>query len=160
MSRTKVGFRSASVAAYKIFKEQHPEIDITYRQFYEIIVSWNSSVMEYIIETGDEVKLPYGFGVLTIAKYKQKKRRIDQDGNEKINLAIDWVRSKQEGKRIYLMNFHTDGWKFFWKWDSKRSYFKSASIWGFKAFRYFSRLLAKELKTNPEAKHIYKDNTL
>lgn len=160
MSRTKIGYRSGSKEAYQLFKETHPETELTFRQFYDIIMTWNTSIMEHIIHTGDEVKLPYGFGVLTIAKYKQKKKRITKDGREIMNLSINWAATRAEGKKVYHMNFHTDGYKYFWKWDSKRSYFKASSIWAFKAHRYFARYLAKQLKESEEIKNLYKDNTI
>jgi hypothetical protein len=40
------------------------------------LYSFNEALREYILETGESVKLPFGFGEISINKKKKKKKDI------------------------------------------------------------------------------------
>lgn len=71
-------FRSASKEQYKKFIEENPNIQIDFKTFENIIRKWNTAVVNYIIETGDSIKLPYGFGTISVVKYKRRNFKINK----------------------------------------------------------------------------------
>jgi len=112
---------------------------------------------EYLLETGDKVKFPYGFGEFAIIKRKRKKVIINQLGEEKINLPIDWQKTKEKGKIVYNFNFHTEGFFFGWYWFKDKATFKHAHLWRFIPARATSRILAKYINGDEKYQHIYKE---
>lgn len=54
--------------------------------------------------------MPYGLGVVCIVKYKPKSY-TDQ------SLSVDYKSSKEEGKRIYHLNEHSNGYKYRLYWS-------------------------------------------
>ena len=158
MSRPKIDYRSTSKEAYDKFCEKNPNIDLSYIDYKRIIYTYNANVVNHMLETGDQLKLPYGLGPLVINKYKPKKFCIDSDGKERINLPIDWIETKKAGKYIYLLNSHTEGYKFYWMWNHWKSKLKLAHIWKVVMARNNSRLLNDYLKKpNSKYKDIYKE---
>lgn len=145
--RPKYDYRTASKATYERFKAANPEIDISYIQFRDIVYTYTEMFRDYIIETGDVCKLPYGFGYFTVVKKKIKRYKnfLDENGKPYINLPIDWKATREEGKRVYHMNFHTDGFKCRWFWHIKSSRLNYTSNLVFKPSRDTSRLLAQTL---------------
>ena len=112
----------------------------------------------HIIETGERLKMPFGLGPLGINKRKAKAYKKNCHGDTVIGYAVDWVKSKQEGRKIFLMNHHTEGYRYNFKWFPKEAKIKCHYIWAFKIFRSHSRLLAKYLKTPDNTyKDIYKE---
>lgn len=154
--RVKVEWRSSSKDNYNSFCKSHPSISLTFDQWRNIIYFYNESFKEYILETGDKVKLPLGFGEFSINKKKRKKMKAN-NGKEFINLPIDWQKTKQKGKVIYNFNFHTEGYFFGWMWFKKTARFKQSDIWYFKPSRTSSRLLSHYLKTDDQYQHLYKE---
>lgn len=154
MPRVKVGFRTASKENYRDFCRLHPHIHLTFDEWRNILYSFNDAVKHYILETGDKMKLPYGFGDFSINK--KKRRKLKGLNDEFINLPVDWKRTKEKGKIIYNFNFHTEGYFFGWIWFKKSARFKQSQLWYFKASRVTSRLLAHYIKTNENYQHIYR----
>lgn len=152
--RTVVEWRSASKDNYINFCKKHPTMNFTYDQWRNIIYSFNELFKEYILETGEKVKLPFGFGEFSINKKKRRKIKV-KDGQEFVNLPIDWVKTKQKHKVIYNFNFHTEGYFFGWIWFKQNAIFKHYNLWYFKPCRITSRLLSHFLKTNEKYQHIY-----
>ena len=105
MSRVKVDWRSSSKDNYNLFCKNHPSIKLTYDEWRNIIYTYNELFKEYILETGDKAKLPYGFGEFSINKKKRRKMK-QADGKEFVNLPIDWQKTKEKGKVIYNFNYH------------------------------------------------------
>lgn len=154
--RTKVGWRSASKDNYNNFCTEHPEIKLSYDEWRNIVYSFNESVRDYILETGEKVKLPFGFGEFSINKRKNKKFK-EINGKQRIVMPIDWKKSREKGKRIYNFNHHTEGFYFGWVWFKKPSTIKFKDLWYFKASRPTARLLAHYLKVDEKYQHIYKE---
>ena len=161
MSRTPVDWRSASRDNYTNFCRRHPSIQLTYDQWRAIIYEFNESFKEYILETGDKVKFPFGFGEFSINK-KKAKRHISfktKDGvdHEVIGLPIDWQKTKEKGKLIYNFNFHTEGYFFGWCWFKNTARLRNTDLWYFKPCRGTARLLAHYIKTDNKYQHMYRE---
>lgn len=154
MSRVKVEYRTASKKVYDKFCAKHPEVKISYDKWKEVIHTFSHLFRDYILETGDRAKLPWGLGVFSISKKKIKKLKR-HDGREYINLPIDWPKTIKAGKRIYNFNTHTDGYRFKWMTFPREYRFTHSDIWNFKPCRDSSRKIAEYLKI-PGQKEIYK----
>jgi len=151
--RIKVEYRSTSKETYKRFKQRFPEHDIDYNTWATIIYNFNYSFRDYALETGHKCKFIYGFGDFAITKWRPNKTVLI-DGEEKMNLPIDWKKTKEYGKTIYHLNYNTDGYKFRWKWFNKAGRFCMSSFWNFKPSRVTSRLL-KHYLSLPDYKDKY-----
>jgi nucleoid DNA-binding protein len=156
MGRPRVDYRTTSKATYLKFLQVHPTIKITYKKWCEVIRTFNESFRDYVLETGDRCKLPFGFGDVSISKKMTKRFRM-VEGEEKIALPIDWKRTKEKGKRVYIFNDHTDGYRFRWYWFKDNLRLKGAKYLVFKPSRITSRKLAEYLKKNPYYQHLYKE---
>jgi len=152
--RVKIDWRSASLDNYKNFCKKHPSIKLTYDEWRDIIYSYNEHFKNYILETGEKAKLPFGFGEFSINKKKRRKKKGLND--EFVNLPIDWQKTREKGKVIYNFNYHTEGFFFGWMWFKGTARFKNVDLWYFKPSRTTSRLLSHYLKTNEKYQHIYR----
>lgn len=153
--RVKVDWRSASRENYNSFCKLHPSIKLTFDEWRNIIYSFNDSFKNYILETGEKAKLPFGFGEFSINKKKRRKRKGLND--EFVNLPIDWQKSREKGKRIYNFNYHTEGFFFGWMWFKHSARIKNSDLWYFKASRVTSRLLSHYIKTDEKYQHMYNE---
>ena len=154
--RVHTDWRSASRDNYTDFCRRHPSVLLTFDQWKAIIYEFNESFKEYILETGDRIKFPFGFGEFSINK-KKRKRSLEFDGQSKVGLPIDWKKTKERGKIIYNFNFHTEGYFFGWKWFKTTARFKNVDLWYFKPTRATSRLLAHYININNKYQHIYRE---
>src|SRR5688572_14449779 len=93
-------YRQASKENWKRFSEEFPEIKLSYLEWSNIIYSFNYNIRDYCLETGNKIKLPWGFGDIAISKRRRKKKVTLPNGEERINLAIDWKKTKLLGKKI------------------------------------------------------------
>lgn len=155
MPRVKVSYRSSSKEVYNKFCSRFPEIKLSFDKWKKIIYTYNELFRDYILETGDRVKLPWGLGSFSINKKKSRKT-IDIDGREITVLPVNWKRSKEAGKKIYLLNSHTDGYRYKWIWFADDARIYQTSIWVFKPSRVSSRLLAHYLTKSGNYFQIYK----
>ena len=153
--RVKVDWRSASRENYNSFCKLHPSIKLTFDEWRNIIYSFNDSFKNYILETGEKAKLPFGFGEFSINKKKRRKRKGLND--EFVNLPIDWQKSRENGKRIYNFNYNTEGFFFGWMWFKHSARIKNSDLWYFKASRVTSRLLSHYIKTDEKYQHMYNE---
>jgi nucleoid DNA-binding protein len=151
--RVKVDWRSASRENYKSFCKKHPSIKLTFDEWRNILYSYNDAFKNYILETGEKAKLPFGFGEFSINKKKRRKKKGLND--EFINLPIDWQKTKEKGKYIYNFNYHTEGFFFGWLWFKETARLKNTNLWYFKPSRVTSRLLSHYLKTDEKYQHLY-----
>jgi nucleoid DNA-binding protein len=153
--RVKIDWRSASKENYNNFCKKHPSIKLTFDEWRNILYSFNESFKNYILETGDKAKMPFGFGEFSINKKKRRKKKGLSD--EFVNLPIDWQKTKEKGKRIYNFNYHTEGYFFGWMWFKDSARLKTTDLWYFKPSRTTSRLLSHYLKTDNKYQHIYRE---
>jgi nucleoid DNA-binding protein len=152
--RVKIDWRSASKENYNNFCKKNPSIKISFDEWKNIVYSFNDSFKNYILETGERAKLPFGFGEFSINKKKRRKKKGLND--EFVNLPIDWKKTKEKGKVIYNFNYHTEGYFFGWMWFKHTARLKHIDLWYFKPSRTTSRLLSHYIKTNEKYQHIYR----
>jgi len=155
MSRVHIDWRSASRENYNVFCKKHSSIKLSFDEWRNIIYSYNESFKNYILETGEKAKLPFGFGEFSINKKKRRKKKGLSD--EFVNLPIDWQKTKEKGKYIYNFNYHTEGYFFGWMWFKDSARLKHTDLWYFKPTRTTSRLLSHYIKTNDKYQHIYRE---
>lgn len=153
--RTKIEWRSGSKQNFEDFCKKHSDINITFIEWKNIIYIYNDYFRNYICETGEKVKMPFGFGEFSITK-KKRQIKIKKKDKEYINLPIDWQASKKAGKKIYNFNRHTDGYFFGWKWFKKKVRIKQPKLWYFKPSRTTSRLIKHYLTTDKKYQFLYK----
>jgi hypothetical protein len=154
--RVAVQWRSASKDNYRDFCTKYPNIKLPFDKWKQIIYNFNEGFREYVLETGDRARYPSGMGEFSIIKKKRATTK-ERDGKTYINLPIDWVKTRQKGKKIYFMNYHTEGYFFGWKWFKPSASIKFSDIWMFKPSRITSRLLSHYLKVNDKYQHMYKE---
>lgn len=153
MSRSKVDWRSGSKENYLDFCKKHPSIKLSYDSWRNVIHSFNEAFRDHMLETGEKIKLPHGFG--DFAVNKKKRRKLKGKNDEFINLPVDWKKTKEKGKIIYNFNYHTEGYFFGWLWFKNTARFKNADLWFFKPSRLTSRLIAHYIKTDEKYQHLY-----
>lgn len=152
--RVKCEYRTTQKDVFKRFKEKYPQYkDIDFNTWVTVIYNFNYAFRDHLLETGEKCKFIYGFGEFTITKWKPRKTVIIE-GEEKINLPVDWKKTNEFGRYIYHLNYHTDGYKFKWKWFYKSARFYTSNLWNFKPSRVTSRLL-KHYLTLPDYKEKY-----
>jgi len=157
MPRVSVQYRTTSKENYERFCVENPEVDISFDKWKEILYSYIKIYTENILETGEKNKIPFGFGGLSINK-KKSKRTKEWNGKTYINLPIDWQKTKKEGKIIYNLNYHTDGYRYRWVWFKEYCHFYGSDLYVFKPSRELSKKLASYLKNpNADYKEIYRE---
>jgi len=155
MSRSAVDWSSARTKNYKEFCKNYPHITVSIEDWRKIIYAYNEEFKFSILETGSRIKLPEGLGSFSIEK--KKRQQFAGPNNEHINLPVDWVKTKEKGKKIFNFNFHTEGFFFGWKWFRPRTSITHTQLWHFKPTRVTSRLLAHYLKTDTKYMNLYKN---
>jgi len=153
--RVKIDWRTASKENYNNFCKKHSSIKLTFDEWRNIIYSFNDAFKNYILETGEKAKLPFGFGEFSINKKKRRKKKGVND--EFVNLPIDWQKTKEKGKVIYNFNYHTEGFFFGWMWFKGSARLKNVDLWYFKPTRTTSRLLSHYIKTDEKYQHLYRE---
>lgn len=152
--RIQVSYRTASESNYERFCLENPNINITFNQWKEILYKFSENISEYILQTGEKVKLPYGLGDISINK-KKPKRFKEFQGKEYSNMAIDWKKTKEVGKYVYHMNLHTEGYRFSWMWFKNNCRFYQHQLWWFKPCRKISRKINTYLLKSDQYIQLY-----
>ena len=155
--RSLIEYRTGSKETWKRFCLENPKITLSYNEYCNIIYTFSYNFRDHLLNTGEKAKLPHGLGALAVSKKKRKKTIILETGEEKVNLPVDWVKTKKAGKYIYNFNFHTNGYSFKWKWFPHSAHFFKADVWNFKPSRVSSRLLSFYLKEDPQCQYKYKE---
>lgn len=124
-----------------IFKAYSNPYNLTKHEFLLIMRTFFYSLMKSMIEEGKVYYLPPKMGSIGVYKTSNTKRFVNYEAY------------KKDGVRTYYKNYHSGGYiaKFFWNtnWvrfnvgDPLRS-----NLFTFKAPRYFTRHLSKQIKEN------------
>jgi hypothetical protein len=152
MSNRKIDYSTAQKETYLRFCSLNPEIHISFAEYKQIIKAFGMAFRDYLLNTGDRAKLPWGLGSYAVSK-KKTKPTVVYNGVEHINLAVDFHKTKLLGKVVYHLNTHTDGYKCKWFWFEQDSRFPDSDIFKFAPERNISRKLAEYLK-NPDKRYI------
>lgn len=153
--RVKRQYRTVSKDNYERFCAANPSVKITFKKYREVIKVCNQMYMKQALDTGELVKLPFGFGVIVVSK-KKTTTSIIKDGEKIIVLPVDWVESKKQGVKVYNMNYHTSGYRYKWKWYIDTCLLYQKDVWLMKPCRYASRAIAKYVKDTYYAQ-LYKE---
>ena len=153
--RVKIDWRSASRENYKSFCKKHPSIKLTFDEWKNIVYAFNEEFKDYILETGEKAKLPFGFGEFSINKKKRRKKKGLND--EFVNLPVDWKKTREKGKIIYNFNYHTEGYFFGWMWFKETARLRNTELWYFKPCRNTSRLLSHYINASEKYQHLYRE---
>lgn len=153
--RVKREYRTASKANYNRFKSLHPKMDVSFEDYKKILKHCNRMFYMEALNSGDRVKLPYGFGEFAVHKYIPKLKTTSPSGVEYINLPIDFKRTKEEGVKVYNMNFHSSGYRFKWKLFPNTVRLNQSIVWVMKPTRAMSRELAKYIFSDPYYSQLY-----
>lgn len=157
MPRVSTQYRVVSKDNYNRFCIENSEVNISFETWKNIQYSYMSLFMKDILESGEKKKIPFGLGALSINK-KKSKRTKEYNGKTYINLPIDWQKTKKEGKVIYNLNYHTDGYRYRWLWFKEYCHFFHSDLYVFKPSRELSRTLAVYLKKpNADYKETYRE---
>lgn len=155
--RVQYSYRMASRKNYDIFIQENPDEKLSFLEWQNIIYTFNYNFRDHILETGDKAKLPWGIGEFSVTKKKGKSEYTNPEtGKTRKILPVDWKKTKEKGKVIYHLNYHTGGYRFKWKWFIYSSRMAKADIFSFKPSRVSSRLL-KHYITKQNYQHIYKE---
>lgn len=110
MPRIKNGY--SLTHAYKYFKKKYKDrsdsYKITEKQYKTLCKAFNESVIDLALE-GKGVKLPHSLGMLWVKKFKMNWDKP----------PIDLNATKKEGKIIYHLNAHSNGWCARWQWTRR-----------------------------------------
>lgn len=137
----KKDYRTASKEAYGKFCKENPDVHISCADYRQVIRLFNRGLMEHILETGEKTKVSI-LGSFCIQKKKTRKF-VEIGGEQYVALPIDWKRSKELGKRVYILNTHSDGYRYSWMWFRNDARFKSSDIWWFRPARPNSRAITQ-----------------
>lgn len=153
------------VADYRV-KDVYKDIstEVNYSTYSKFVTEANEALMSAVIYDNLEIKLP---SIGSISIKKSMPSILDKDGNlKKKALKVNYGATNKLWKEkypdktweqikaipdktvVYHVNKHSDGFIFKFVWDKLTSNLPHKSFYRFKAARYFTRLLASELKNN------------
>lgn len=113
--------------------------DINYNKYRAIVTDYFKYLQKQLIEEGKIIKLPYRMGTVQIIKKKPKYY-------DKRSLRIDYQATKQTGKLIFLLNEHSDEFKYRYLWSKTDIMVPNKSMYQLVATRANKRRLAVIIK--------------
>lgn len=131
------------------FKKMHPEyLDITLKEFSDIIRSFNSEIINTVISNRDGVILPENIGRLSIITFSRPKKKI-----------IDFGKSNETGVLHYHKNWNTDNrlCKIMYNNKIKNYGNKNSQFYGFIPNREFKKTVSETINKNWQ-KYVYLNN--
>ena len=134
------------VDIYKAYTKQY-DTNVPYFCFKAIMDMFNQNVKESILNRSEVFKMPYGLGYLAVTKYEPKTYTNK-------SLSIDYKSSKEEGKIIYYLNEHSNGYKFRLYWSKIPKTFIDRYKYQLSLVRENKRYLAKLIFNKQDYKNI------
>lgn len=119
--------------------EQDTVYDISYELYRKIIIDYFSYLRDELIENGKKVKLPNRLGSIQIVKHWPKYW-------DSRSLRIDYQASKKENKLVYLLNEHSNFYKYRCYWDKGDMLVKNKTKYQLIMTRANKRHLAQIIK--------------
>lgn len=111
---------------------------VPYDVYVTICSDYYKAVMDLLLEEGLTYKIPYGLGNVRVTKRKvklSKGRRI----------PIDWELTFKHNTKMYCLNEHTNGFRYFFFW-SKPTTYRNKYLYRLVFTRSNKRRLAKLIK--------------
>ena len=130
-SKASVDFNIRSVYAHM---QKTTESSMPYNRFKEIYTAYVEAIIEYVLD-GYFFKFPYNLGILRI-----KKRKLTL--NKKM-LRVDFAETKKQGKTIYHLNEHSNGYYYKFYWD--QGVISGIRKYTFTPIRKYKRQLARKI---------------
>jgi hypothetical protein len=152
--RPPIEFRVTSKYNYDRFCIENLKIKISFDQYRKAIYELNHQYVLYILQTGHSIKLPWGFGALTIRKRKGNYI-TNEYGHKIVHCGINWKETNKEGKKIYHFNEHTEGYRYTWSWNKYYSKLRLCNIWELKMCKV-NKLLLTEFLRNQDVQYYLK----
>ena len=132
---------------YKGKIEKTTVYDIDMKTYKAIITDYLKYIRDQIMQECKEFKLPCRLGTLSIIKHRPK-----EFSNR--SLRFDWKATKETGKAVYLLNEHSNYFKYRFHWSKKYCLLTNKTRYQFVATRENKRNLAQiifnKLKDYPE----------
>lgn len=124
---------------YKTY--QNESIEVPYVRFKRILDAVNKNILDCILERSESFKMPSGLGYICIVKYKPKSYTTK-------SLSKDYKSSKEEGKDIYHLNEHSNGYKYRLYWSKTPQTFPARYKYQLMMVRANKRYLAQLIFNN------------
>ncbi len=149
--RTKYNRKSNTIADFYIRYKQNIEQDTVYdvdlKTYKAIVTDYFRYIRDQIMLECKEFKLPCRLGTLQIVKHQPK----EFTGK---SLRFDWKATKESGKPVYLLNEHSNYFKYRFFWSKKDCLLTNKTRYQFVASRENKRNLAQliinQIKDYPE----------
>lgn len=149
--RTKYNRKSNTIADFYIRYKQNIEQDTVYdvdlKTYKAIVTDYFKYIRDQIMLECKEFKLPCRLGTLQIVKHQPK----EFTGK---SLRFDWKATKESGKPVYLLNDHSNYFKYRFFWSKKDCLLTNKTRYQFVASRENKRNLAQliinQIKDYPE----------
>lgn len=134
----KIRKNKKSYTTYDMYNNwaRETESEVSYVRFKRISEAFNKLISDSILDASEGFKMPYGLGYVRIIKYKPKTYTSK-------SLSVDYKSSKEEGKTIYHLNEHSDGYKFRLYWSKLPQTFPDRYRYQLKLIRANKRKLAQ-----------------
>jgi hypothetical protein len=120
-----------TVDTLKKFKEKYPQYkDLDYPQFKKIIMTFNQTIVDGIIDSRGGVELPDGLGYIFIGSCPAAKKK-----------NIDFKKSTEFGVEATHRNWDSDNklMKIFYTNRNTKYPFRNKQVWAFKASKPFRK---------------------
>lgn len=122
--------------SYKDYIQEGSQYDISYQTFKAIVTDYFKYIRDEVMLNSKEVKIPCRLGTLQIIKHQPKEYTNK-------SLRWDWKATRELGKPVYLLNDHSNGWKYRFHWQKKDIIVKNIKKYMFIACRQNKRDLAQ-----------------
>ena len=154
----KADVKTKDLYNYYVSKISNP---LSYLEFSKIIQDVNKNCIYKLALTGEEFRLPYGLGVVYLAKRKINIKLNDDGTLNTRNLKADWKKTKELWERkypgisaeeivkiknkpiVYYMNEHSNKYRMVFNWDRRTSNVKNQSLYILRIVRTLKAEVAK-----------------
>lgn len=126
--------------SYKEYIEPDTQYDVDLKTFKGIVTDYFKHIRDEIMLNCKEFKLPCRLGTLQIIKHQPK----EFTGK---SLRWDWKATKETGNPVYLLNEHSNYYKYRFFWSKKNCLLINKSKYQFVASRENKRNLAQIIKS-------------
>ncbi len=126
--------------SYKEYIEPGTQYDVDLKTFKAIVIDYFKYIRDEIMYNCKEFKLPCRLGKLSIIKHQPK----EFTGK---SLRWDWKATRELGKPVYLLNEHSNYYKYRFYWQKKECLLTNKSFYQFVACRENKRTLCNIIKS-------------
>ena len=109
--------------------------------YYKIIGEFYKKITDEILLNNKTFKMPYKLGTLRVCKTKVMLKYLTTFG-------VDWPATTELHKRVYHLNEHSRGYRYYFYWGKTRTYVPNLFFYRLVMSRTNKRRLAKLIKVN------------